>query len=110
MAKWIDFSGYEFETRASGVGAVGYLVETLNTSTAPTSFSLRERPLRTNVSREPRLNGWCGETDNKSRYARGCWRVTRFNAAGDRAQIVQFQGDDLAAFLAEDGYPELLAA
>lgn len=101
MAKWIDC---DYSDR---VGTIGYLVETFNSSSGSTSFELRERPLRTNQSLQPRLVGWCGETDNKSRTAMGVWRVARINATGDRAQIVQLTGAELAAFLDRDGYPEL---
>lgn len=101
MARWIDV---EFGTT---VGTIGYLVETLDTSSGRTSWSLRERPLRTNQSLEPRLTGWCGETDNRSRHAHGVWRVTRINRTGERGQIVQLTGAALAAHLEADGYPEL---
>ena len=102
--QWIDIDlGGDF----SNVGERGYLVETLNTSTGRTSLALHERPLRTNQSNEPRLAGWCGETNNRSRYARGVWEIRRFNKAMDRAQIARVEGDDLAAFLERDGYPEL---
>jgi hypothetical protein len=100
MAKWIDHQD-------ATVGDIGYLVETH--TNGRTSWSLWDRPLRTNVSHEPRLSGWCGETDNRSRFARGVGRVVRVNAAGDRAQIVTLAGDELSEFLARDGYPELAA-
>lgn len=104
MAKWIDCMDF-------GVGAIGYLASTDNSNTRSWNvLSLRERPLRTNVSREPRLHGWCGETNNVSRTAMGVWKVVKTNAAGDRAQIVQVTGADLAAFLERDGYPELIPA
>ena len=48
--KWIDCS---YDTV---VGEIGYLVETINTSTGRTSWSLRDRPLHTNQSGEPRLS------------------------------------------------------
>ena len=102
MAHWIDCG---FDTQ---IGAVGYLVETLNTSNGRTTFSLWERPLRTNVSHEPRLSGWCGETNNRSRYAKGVAKVAKLNARGDRAMVSPLTGADLAAFLAGDGHPELI--
>lgn len=104
---WIDFDQYEYESKDAGqIGWVGYLVET--DSAGRTSYSLRERPLRTNQSQEPRLYGWCGETNNKSRCALGAWRVVCLNKDSDRAQIVNVEGKDLAAFLESDGYPDLL--
>jgi hypothetical protein len=88
-------------------GTLGYLVETLNTNTGRTTFSLYERPCRTNQSLEPRLWGWCGETDNRSRYARGVVRVVKRNRLGDRARVAQVTGVELAAFLESEGYPDL---
>lgn len=92
------------------IGTIGYLVETLNTSTGRTTWSLHERPLRTNQTHQPRLHGWCGETDNRSRYARGVVCVTGVNRARDRARIARLTGAGLAAFLECDGHPELAAA
>lgn len=103
MARWIDCEEY-----STKIGTTGYLVETFNTSNGRTSFSLHERPLRTNQSHKPRLRGWCGETNNRSQYARGVWRVSRMNATGTRAQIVPLSDSELAAFLEGDGYPELI--
>lgn len=74
---WIDCCNYD-----TNVGDVRYLVEVLNTSSGRTSFSLNERPLRTNRSLQPRLWGWCGETDNRSRYARGVVRIASVNQGG----------------------------
>lgn len=105
MNRWIDCDSYSTQ-----IGTTGYLVKTLNTSDGGTSYSLRERPLHTNQSHQPRLYGWCGETDNRSRHARGVWRVVRMNKAGERAQIVKLDGDELAAWLDGDGYPELIPA
>jgi hypothetical protein len=102
---WIDIDNYDLHLE---IGTIGYLVETLNTSSGRTTYALRERPLRTNQSHEPRLSGWCGETDNRSRYARGVWRVTKVNRAGDRASISRVTGADLARFLEEDGHPDLI--
>lgn len=104
MAKWIDC--WDFN-----VGAIGYLVSTDNSNHRTWDvLSLRERPLRTNRSHEPRLHGWCGEDNNVSRHAMGVWKVVRKNAIGDRAMIVQLKGAELAAFLRQDGYPELIPA
>ncbi len=101
MNMWIDSSDER--------GTIGYLVETIdNNNRGRASFSLRERPLRTNQSNEPRLSGWCGETDNRSRHASGVWQVIRVNKAGGRAQIRRLEGDALAAFLETDGHPDLI--
>ena len=101
MDRWIDAD-------IGNVGQIGYLVETVYNGR--TSWSLRERPLRTNRSNEPRLTGWCGETDNRSRTAHGVWKVARINGTGDRAQIVPVDGDELARFLEADGHPDLIPA
>lgn len=98
---WIDADAYE-----TTVGATGYLVETLNTNTGRTTWALRDRPLRTNQSLQPRLHGWCGETDNRSRYARGMVRVVRVTLR-DRALVTKLDGAELAAALEADGYPDL---
>lgn len=101
---WIDLNDY-----TAGVGTIGYLVETTNNNArGAVTYSLRDRPLRTNQSLQPRLTGWCGETDGKSRRAKGVWRVTRVNKAGDRAQIARIEGAELATFLENDGHPDLI--
>ena len=101
MSKWIDCEN-------GIVGTIGYLVGVVDTSRGGgPRYSLRERPARTNQSHEARLEGWCGETDNRSVTADGAWKIVRVNAAGDRAQIVRLEGASLAAFLEGDGHPEL---
>jgi hypothetical protein len=102
MATWIDC---EYGTE---IGTIGYLVETTNTNTGRTTWSLRERPLRTNQSNEPRLTGWCGETDNRTRFAHGVVKVVALNAPGDRAKFIRLRGVDLAVFLADNGHPGLM--
>ncbi len=98
---WIDC---EYGTK---LGYVGYLVETFNSNTGGTSWSLYERPLHTTKSHEPRLEGWCGEENNRSRFARGVVRIVLVNTRGDRALIARVTGEDLVSFLESDGYPEL---
>lgn len=104
MSKWIDISDNE----TTAIGTIGYLVGT--TSAGRETFSLRERPLRTNQSNEPRLYGWCGETNNKSRAAYGVWKIVRVNKAGDRAQIVMLHAAELTAWLEADGHPGLICS
>jgi hypothetical protein len=104
MTRWIDV-----DSDTATAGTLGYLVHTTDTRNGCTErWSLRDRPLRTNMSHEPRLHDWCGSDSNVSRTACGVARIVRVNAAGDRAQIVDVTGPDLAAFLERDGYPELL--
>lgn len=102
MATWIDC---EYGTE---IGTIGYLVETTNNNTGHTTWSLRERPLRTNQSNEARLSGWCGETDNRSRFAHGVARVAKVSATTMRAQVKKLDGADLAAHLYRDGHPDLI--
>jgi hypothetical protein len=102
---WIDGDFY-----AHKPGDIGYLVESLDTNTGRTSWWLSERPIRTNRSLQPRIAGWCGETDNRSRYARGVARVVSVNKAGDRIRIACLTGKALAEALEADGYPELIPA
>lgn len=104
MQMWIDSSAHDMTT-----GDVGYLVRTVdNNNRGSESYALRERPLRTNRSNEPRLEGWCGETDNRSRHAVGVWKVVQVNKAGDRARISRLVGEDLVVFLRGDGHPNLV--
>ena len=49
---------------------VGFLIERCPQGRA-SIWSISDRPAHTNRSREPRLRGWCGETNNVSIYARG---------------------------------------
>lgn len=100
---WIDC-----DFASTRVGDIRYLVETLNTSNGRTSWSLYERPCRTNQSHRPVLDGWCGETDNRSRYARGVVRVSTVNANMDRCRITALNGAELTEFLTRDGFPELI--
>ncbi len=90
------------------IGDYAFLVECLNTNNATTRWVLRETPQRTNQSREPRLEDWCGETDNVSRYARGLVKVTGETKNGDRQRIAQVHGAELATALEALGYPELI--
>lgn len=101
---WIDVNYYCDE--CSRPGDVGFLVEAF--ASGRTTYYMSVEPLRTNRSHEPRLHGWCGETSNVSRTARGVWRVTKTNAAETRILISQVTGTALATFLNEVGYPELL--
>ena len=99
---WIDNTEYRV------IGTIRYLVRTMNTSNGSERYSLRERPLRTNGNHVPRLNGWCGETDNLSRTACGLWRITGFNRDRERVRIERVSDRaEQIAFLEGDGYPEL---
>jgi hypothetical protein len=71
----------ETETPAA-VGDLVFLVECVKTG--ETRVLARRRPIRTNVSHEPRLRGWVGETDNVSRTALGAGIVTRISPESGR--------------------------
>lgn len=102
---WIDC---DYNDDCSSVGDTGFLVKSFSTNHARETYHLRDEPLRTNRSHEPKLFGWCGETNNVSRTAMGVWRIAKANKAGTRVLIAQVTGAELAAFLDEAGYPELL--
>ncbi len=104
MNKWIDYGFGD-----GNVGTIGYLVRTLDTGSGRESYALHDRPLRTNMSHEPRLFGWCGTTNNRSKTACGLVKIVALNGANDRAQIESVTGDEGKAFLERDGYPELSA-
>jgi hypothetical protein len=59
-----------------------------------------------NVSREPKLYGWCGSYNNLSTTGCGMYKVKRV-AKNQRCYIEQLEGDELTAALEELGYPEL---
>jgi hypothetical protein len=100
IPQWVDNPDFD------KIGTVRYLVA-VDRAGQSTRWQLRERPARTNRSAEPRLFGWCGETDNRSVYAHGCVVVVGTNQARDRARIKSLDGEELRAFLEGDGYPEL---
>ena len=97
--RWID--GEDLS-----LGDVGFLVETCPQGRAD-YCGLYSRPCHTNQSHEPRLHGWCGETNNVSRNALGLARVVRV-AGNGRVQVVPVRGDEARAYLCDvAGYPEL---
>jgi hypothetical protein len=88
------------------VGQIGFLVEKHHAVKGWTRFELRDIPAHTNESREPQLDGWCGTDNGLATYARGMARVERV-ARNGRAYVVELDGGDLVAALAELGYPDL---
>lgn len=99
--KWID------EQEQYSVGDKAFLIEFSHENTGAESYVLRDQPAHTNVSREPRLKGWCGSYNNVSTSADGAWEVMRIAKSG-RYLIQELKGEDLAAFLEEMGYPGLI--
>jgi hypothetical protein len=104
MAKqiWIDGDCYSNQS----VGDVGYLVERTNHNRRSTTMRLQDRPPYTNQSYQPRLTGWCGETDNISVTGHGMARVVRV-ATNGRLMITRIHGAELSAALEQTGFPEL---
>jgi hypothetical protein len=98
--KWIDEQpGYE-------VGSKAFLIMFSYENTGAEHYVLRDQPAYTNVSREPRLTGWCGTYNNLGTHGEGAWEVIRIAKSG-RLLIQQLGGDALNEFLEEMGYPEL---
>jgi hypothetical protein len=86
-------------------GKPGFLVET--TKEGVSHWFLRDRPAKTNRTYKPQLNGWCGEDNNKSTYARGLARVV-VHLPNARARIERIPDSESANVLEELGYPELI--
>jgi hypothetical protein len=77
-----------------GVGEVGYLIEICPQQGVDRFVATRE-PGRTNMSREPRVRGWLGETDNVQRVARGKCRAIRVDKS--RRTLVETVDDTVEA-------------
>lgn len=88
-------------------GQTGFLVELHHVLKGWRRFDLRDHPAKTNMSFEPRLQGWCGTTGDVACNAHGMAIVERV-ARNGRAFVRELEGDALAAALEELGYPELL--
>jgi len=101
MAQWIDT--YDEPTK---LGQIGFLVMIQDQNNMAERWQLRDRPPYTNGSHEPRLEGWCGTTDNRAIYGRGMARITRV-ARNGRALVTPLTGQDLTDALEELGFPEL---
>ena len=100
---WIDNESHNLK-----LGAAGYLVETLNTSTGKARWSVRERPLRVKDTGEARLTGECEKSGNHVRVAHGVVLAVQVNGAESRVRIMSLHGARLAEFLTSDGFPELV--
>ena len=74
--QWIDSDDLDIRHD----GEVFFLVETLDTSTGRTSWSLRERPLRMNRSAEPRFARLVWRDEQRKPHAHGLVRVVRADA------------------------------
>jgi hypothetical protein len=101
---WIDRS------QSLRVGDAGFLVRIGNATTGIERYELRARPPTVNHSQRPMPRGWCGSWNDVSSEGLGIWRVVEFARDG-RAQIAEvLDPDELASFLNEYGYPDLLDA
>lgn len=86
--KWIDAYWANSASEHDGleVGDVGFFV-TITDVMLGTSYSVLQRhPERTNSSREQRLTGWCGTTNDRHVKANGLAKVCRVTHGG-RAQV-----------------------
>lgn len=88
------------------VGDSGFLIERHHTLKGWRRYSLDPLPAHTNQSRQPRLYGWCGTTDDVAVHAHGMARVVRI-APNGRALLKALDADELAAALQAAGFPEL---
>ncbi len=104
MALWIDDEGTMDDFGHIDNGELAFLVERFNENTGRTTYYLSRRPPHTNRSNEPRLNGWCGTTNNIAKYGRGLAKIVR-RAKNGRAMLVPVA--PTAEALEELGYPEL---
>lgn len=70
------------------VGDLAYLVEVLDTTSGKTTWHVSKDVPRTNRSREPMPNGWCGETNNRSVYGYGRVEIRRVVDAPGGARVL----------------------
>jgi len=97
-------NGFEFNV----IGAVGFLVqrsEPYKPYINPT-HKLYDRPACTNMSHQPKLNGWCGSTDNVSINALGVAQVVQVFANG-RARVRTLHGAEAVEALGKLGWSDM---
>jgi hypothetical protein len=97
---WINGDEYHMAQ-----GDVGFLISVVS-QTGEGRHVLREHPALTNQSREPRLRGWLGTTNNVARYGQGLARITEISLGG-RFRVERLNAEDTDAALKELGHPEL---
>jgi hypothetical protein len=88
------------------VGHKAFLIKHHHNLKGWTRYELRDVPAQTNQSYADRLDGWCGTNNDVATYAKGVAEVTKI-AKNGRLQVREVEGDALATFLDEAGYPEL---
>lgn len=86
------------------VGQTGFLIEHSHATQGWTRHNLTMLPAHTNVSHQPKLNGWCGTWNDVATRAHGVWVVERI-ARNGRAFIRELEGESLRAALDDLGYP-----
>lgn len=99
---WIDY------TEPVDVDDVVFVASVLDTSNGGERYRYSLSPYRTNQSHEPRLTGWCGETNNRSVTAEGLFRVVKIAGNyNERLQLKRVPAAELSAELMQLGYPEM---
>lgn len=88
------------------VGQTGFLIERSHAMQGWRRVTLESLPAHTNQSRQPRLVGWCGTTDDVAVHASGMAQVVRL-AENGRALVQLLADDELRPALEALGYPEL---
>jgi hypothetical protein len=102
MVIWID----EFSSYSSATGDIGFLIRTSDENHGNACrYRLSDHPAHTNQSREPKLNGWCGTTNNVSTTACGLARVSRIAKNGRVCLVDVTEPEKVTAALEELGYP-----
>jgi hypothetical protein len=103
VPKFIDGDDCEIKE-----GEIGFLVERSNPIKHSDRWGLSYRPAYTNQSRMPRLDGWCGSTNDVSVYAHGLARAGEANANTGRVRISTVaDATEIEEALETLGYPEL---
>ncbi|MDE3023347.1 MAG: hypothetical protein KGI54_16110 [Pseudomonadota bacterium] len=69
------------------IGDTAYLIRYENLNTGATEFRVQVNEPVTNMSREVRLEGWLGTTNNVSAYAMGVVELTKWGAKPDEVHF-----------------------
>ena len=102
MAIWID----EFSSYSNTIGDIGFLIRSNDENHGNACrYRLSDHAARTNRSHEPKLEGWCGTTNNICVTACGMARVSRIAKNGRVCLVSVENPDEVAAALEELGYP-----
>jgi len=99
--KWIE------QQEHVALGDKAFLISFSNENSGSTRYILRSQLVYINWSSELYLTGWCGMYSNVAIQGEGAWKVIRIAKSG-RYLIEELEGTELAEFLEEMGYPELI--